>query len=612
MAINLYSKASVDSLLSPKLSISSLTNAAATTLNATAPTTDQVLSFDGTELKWATVSGGGTWGSITGTLSAQTDLQTALNAKAPLASPTFTGDPRSVTPATGDNDTSIATTAFVKNQSYITSSALAGYALLNGSSAFSVTSNTIRSLNSTDDFVQLNQTALEFGNLGVGVAGLSVSSTGITFADATVQTTAAVAGVPEAPIDGTTYGRLNGTWTAVGGSGMGTVTYSSPYLYDTVGAANISTIDLGSGTLTSNGVTAANVTLDSSGVVLAASSGAVITFADTTTQSTAPHDIPSGGTTGQVLAKNSSTDYDASWATPSGGGGGVDIQTFGSSTTSGTFTWTKPAGAKVVEVYLIGGGAGGGSGGRYATTSGRSGGGGGSGGAIIQARINAAFLNSTQSVVIGAGGAGGASRTTDTTSGSNGSAGGFTSFSIFQTGSASAGGAGNTSSGGQGFAQSSSLFGMVGNNVGTGGQGRTTSGGTANSTTQTYAYALGGGGGAGAVASSTTANGGGTGGSIVGNSGAGLTINVAGGTGGQGLTSTPATAGVSATTQYFIGGTGGGGGGYRTAAGGSLLNGGAGGWPGGGGGGGGASDNGFASGAGGAGANGYAVIITYT
>lgn len=36
-------------------------------------------------------SGGGAWGSITGTLSDQTDLQSALDAKAPLASPTFTG-----------------------------------------------------------------------------------------------------------------------------------------------------------------------------------------------------------------------------------------------------------------------------------------------------------------------------------------------------------------------------------------------------------------------------------------------------------------------------------------------------------------------------------------
>lgn len=44
--------------------------------------------------------GGGTWGSITGTLSDQTDLQTALNLKSPLASPTFTGTVTIPTPFT--------------------------------------------------------------------------------------------------------------------------------------------------------------------------------------------------------------------------------------------------------------------------------------------------------------------------------------------------------------------------------------------------------------------------------------------------------------------------------------------------------------------------------
>ena len=66
------------------LTISSLSNAAATTLNATAPTTGQALTFDGTELKWDTVGGGGggaVWGGITGTLSTQTDLQTILDTK---------------------------------------------------------------------------------------------------------------------------------------------------------------------------------------------------------------------------------------------------------------------------------------------------------------------------------------------------------------------------------------------------------------------------------------------------------------------------------------------------------------------------------------------------
>lgn len=38
------------------------------------------------------------------------------NAKAPKDSPTFTGDPKAPTPAPGDNDTSIATTAYVQNE----------------------------------------------------------------------------------------------------------------------------------------------------------------------------------------------------------------------------------------------------------------------------------------------------------------------------------------------------------------------------------------------------------------------------------------------------------------------------------------------------------------
>jgi hypothetical protein len=47
-------------------------------------------------------------------------IQTQINTKAPTASPTFTGDPLAPTALTADNDTSIATTAFVKAQSYIT------------------------------------------------------------------------------------------------------------------------------------------------------------------------------------------------------------------------------------------------------------------------------------------------------------------------------------------------------------------------------------------------------------------------------------------------------------------------------------------------------------
>lgn len=66
----------------------------------------------------AGAGGGGsaTWGSITGTLSSQTDLQTALNLKAPLASPALTGTPTAPTAATTTNTTQLATTAFVQQE----------------------------------------------------------------------------------------------------------------------------------------------------------------------------------------------------------------------------------------------------------------------------------------------------------------------------------------------------------------------------------------------------------------------------------------------------------------------------------------------------------------
>ena len=53
-------------------------------------------------------------------------LNSAMSTKAPLASPTLTGDPKAPTPAAGDNDTSIATTAFVQQQVLIGTIAMWG------------------------------------------------------------------------------------------------------------------------------------------------------------------------------------------------------------------------------------------------------------------------------------------------------------------------------------------------------------------------------------------------------------------------------------------------------------------------------------------------------
>ena len=60
-------------------------------------------------------SGTGTWGSITGTLSNQSDLQTVLNLKADLASPIFSGTPSAPTASVTTSSDQIATTQFVKN-----------------------------------------------------------------------------------------------------------------------------------------------------------------------------------------------------------------------------------------------------------------------------------------------------------------------------------------------------------------------------------------------------------------------------------------------------------------------------------------------------------------
>jgi hypothetical protein len=547
MAINLYSKASVDSLLTAKLSISSLSNAAATTLNGTAPTTGQVLSFDGTELKWATPAGGGTWGSITGTLSSQTDLNTALNARVSTA-----GDTMDNNALLEFNDT-VNLSHLGINGNGVTVEGVAGLAGLSAN---------------------LNMDKLSITD-GTDTAEFGLS--GIEFADGTTQTTAYTGGA-----------------TYLGDR----ISIYSGYLYNETTSTFVTALTLDGAST----VNARNLTLQASG-------GGVLTFADATTQSTAAIGIPTGGTANQVLSKINSTDYNVQWSTPSGGGG-VDVQTFGTSSTSGTFTWTKPAGAKVVDIYLMGPGGGGGSGARQATSSARSGGGGGASGGLFYFRVGADSLNSTESVVIGAGGAGGAARTTDNSAGLNGSSGVNTTFSAYKAPSGDFGLAGSTATVSGGAARNNLLFDLL-QSTGAGGAGNAAQGSSSNLSTALFMHAGGGGGGGGAAAASTTNVNGGTGGSAGASStNPGLITAIAAGAAGNGTTGVQATAGTSITTQYIRGGTGGGGGFYRTGQAGGTA--GAGGWPGGGGGGGGASDNGFASGAGAAGANGYAVIITYS
>lgn len=79
--------------------------------------------------------------------------------RAPLASPTFTGTAASVTPATSDNSTTIATTAYVKAQSYLTgnqSISLTGDATGSGTTSIATTLATVNSNVGTFQGLTLN------------------------------------------------------------------------------------------------------------------------------------------------------------------------------------------------------------------------------------------------------------------------------------------------------------------------------------------------------------------------------------------------------------------------------------------------------------------------
>jgi hypothetical protein len=96
-------------------------------LNVTYQTDGGVASGDNQEIVFVfTASSGGGGGNVSnvgiptnGQIAQWTDathiqgIATSTLGFAPLASPTFTGDPKAPTPTAGDNDTSIATTAFV-------------------------------------------------------------------------------------------------------------------------------------------------------------------------------------------------------------------------------------------------------------------------------------------------------------------------------------------------------------------------------------------------------------------------------------------------------------------------------------------------------------------
>jgi hypothetical protein len=281
-------------------------------------------------------------------------------------------------------------------------------------------------------------------------------------------------------------------------------------------------------------------------------------------------------------------------------------------TGSNPWTYTLPATAHMLTVYVMSGGAGGGSGGVAATGGNIYGGGGGTGGNEQYFTVPASYFGgagATITVTVGAGGNGGASVSGSGTAvtGNPGTAGGISYITGSNGVSMTAGVAGQ---GGGSGGSTSSAYGGTMQNFFTlpglaGGAGSLTTG----ANVQPITSPAGGGGGAGGGGiTSGTAYGGGSqlqGGVTVIGFRTGLSMsNANGGTapGGAGTTPTVSTSEVMIFGQ--AGGTGG--------ASGITVNGGAGGagmFPGGGGAGGGAAASGYSSGAGGKGGDGIVRII---
>lgn len=133
----------------------------------------------------------------------------------------------------------------------------------------------------------------------------------------------------------------------------------------------------------------------------------------------------------------------------------ADVQIF----TSGG-TWTKPTGAKIVEIVVIGAGGSGGSGGQTGSGSGGSGGGSGATGRII---LIASSIGSTETITVGTGGTGPAG--TVVAAGTNGANGGSSTFGTWLFAGGGGGGqggvAGAGSQGGGGGGLSSSASGTT-------------------------------------------------------------------------------------------------------------------------------------------------------
>ena len=246
-------------------------------------------------------------GNNSGSTAQPQDLTVAqtmsLLGAAPLASPTFTGTPAAPTPSSSDNSTTLATTAFVKSQSYGTgtvTSVTAG----NGLSGGTITTT---------------------GTISLPTTGVSASTYGSTTA------------VPVIAID--TYGRItSASNTTITPSNIGAASASTTISAGTglsgggdlsanrtLALASVSAYAILSNTSNVSAVPTGNSLSSILDAVIGSSQGSLIYRSGTQWTALSP------GTAGQVL-KTGGTGANPSWTTISGTGTVTSVDASGGTT----------------------------------------------------------------------------------------------------------------------------------------------------------------------------------------------------------------------------------------------------------------------------------------
>jgi hypothetical protein len=152
------------------------------------------------------------WGNINGNLADQSDLIAKFNQYAALDSPIFTGVPQAPTQPVDDATTKLATTAFVLGQAFNGSPVMDGTASSGDSTRWARGNH-----RHPTDTTRAPLDSPQFIGLPTAPTPVAGNDSQLLATTAFVKTALAgfTGGIPEAPLDGQTYGRKSAAWAVV-------------------------------------------------------------------------------------------------------------------------------------------------------------------------------------------------------------------------------------------------------------------------------------------------------------------------------------------------------------------------------------------------------------